>query len=501
MVTSTHSSSKYPWILTIDVGTSSIRASIHDQCGRVVDNLEARRGYALETTPDGGVEVSGDVLFDLVVEVIDEVLDQCGRRRSEIAGVAMSTFWHNVLGVDAQGRTATPVYTWADTRSVDAAEELCCQVDAFQYHARTGCMLHPSYLPAKLVWLCGTQPELFRQSIRWMSFGEYFYLRLFGRPLCSLSMASGSGLLDQNQRDWDDRILEVLPIERDQLSTLIDLDVPPSGLIKQFANRWPSLSCIPWVPAIGDGACSNVGSGCSTPDNVALMVGTSGAMRVLWKVETTSVPLGLWCYRADRHRFVIGGSLSNGGLLFVWMNETLRLSNDREALECQLAQMEPVSHGLSVLPFLAGERSPGWQAKARAAITGMSLHTQPLDILRASLESVAFRFSKIGQLLKPLLSGRQQIIASGGALLRSPAWMQIMADVLGQPVVASAVKEASSRGAALLALEALGFLQSIEDVETPIGREFAPNQEWYERYLRAQQRQDRLYTALQSAEV
>ena len=76
-----------------------------------------------------------------------------------------------------------------------------------------------------------------------------------------------------------------------------------------------------------------------------------------------------------------------------------------------------------------------------------------------------------------------------------------MADVLGQPVVASAVKEASSRGAALLALEALGFLQSIEDVETPIGREFAPNQEWYERYLRAQQRQDRLYTALQSAEV
>lgn len=500
MVTSTHSSFKYPWILTIDVGTSSIRASIYDQCGRVVDNLGARRGYTLYTTSDGGVEVSGDVLFDLVVEVIDEVLDQCGRRSSGIAGVAMSTFWHNVLGVDAQGRTVTPVYTWADTRSVDAAEELCCRVDEFQYHARTGCMLHPSYLPAKLVWLHRTQPELLRQSTRWMSFGEYFYLRLFGRPLCSLSMASGSGLLNQNQQDWDDRILNVLPIERNQLSTLIDLDGPPSGLMKQFANRWPSLSRIPWVPAIGDGACSNVGSGCSTPENVALMVGSSGAMRVLWKVETASVPLGLWCYRADRHRFVIGGSLSNGGLLFVWMNETLRLGSDQEGIERRLAQMKPVSHGLSILPFLAGERSPGWQAKARATITGMSLHTQPIDILRASIESVAFRFAKIRRLLKPLLSGRQQIIASGGALLGSPAWMQIMADVLGQPVVASAVKEASSRGAALLALEAGGVIQSIEDVETPIGREFVPNQEWLERYSRAQQRQDRLYTALKSAE-
>lgn len=226
------------------------------------------------------------------------------------------------------------------------------------------------------------------------------------------------------------------------------------------------------------------------------MVGTSGAMRVMARAERKSVPPGLWRYRADRRRLVMGGALSNGGLLFVWMNETLRLSGGREAVERQLAGLAPDSHGLTVLPFLAGERSPGWRPKARAAITGLSLHTRPLDILRASLESVAYRFAKIAQLLKPLAPGVREIVASGGALLQSPAWMQVMADVLGQPVVASAVREASSRGAALLALEVLGLLGSIEEVETPLGQRFDPSAERHERYLKALERHDQLYGLL-----
>ncbi len=496
MVSRVPSGSSDPLILTVDAGSSAVRATVYDHAARAVDGLEARRAYEFATTPDGGVEVGAEALFERVVEVIDEVLDRGGRQCSGIAAVAMSTFWHNLLGVDAQGRALTPIYSWADTRSAAAAEQLRGEVDESRYHARTGCLLHPSYLPAKLLWLHHSRPEWFRPSTRWMSFGEYAYLRLFGLSRCSLSMASGTGLLDRNRLEWDEGILKVLPVERGQLSPLIDLDTPLSGLTRSFAKRWPDLSRIPWVAALGDGACSNVGSGCSTPGRLALMVGTSGAMRVMGRAQPPKVPPGLWCYRADRRRFVMGGALSNGGLLFVWMNETLRLGEDREAIERQLAGLAPDSHGLTVLPFLAGERSPGWQPQARAAITGMSLHTRPLDILRASLESVAYRFAKIARLLKPVVPQAREIVASGGALLQSPAWLQIMADVLGQPVAASAVKEASSRGAALLALEALGFLGSIEDVETPLGQRFDPGPERHQHYLKALERHDRLYSLL-----
>ena len=116
---------------------------------------------------------------------------------------------------------------------------------------------------------------------------------------------------------------------------------------------------------------------------------------------------------------------------------------------------------MTVLPFLAGERSPGWAGHARATLHGLSQATTPLDILRAGLESVAFRIALVFDLLRRLLPGDPEIVASGGALLGSPAWLQIMTDVLNRPVAVSAVQEVSGRGAALLALEALGALADL----------------------------------------
>ena len=82
---------------------------------------------------------------------------------------------------------------------------------------------------------------------------------------------------------------------------------------------------MPWFPALGDGACDNIGSGCLTPDRFALMVGTSGAMRAVCEHGSMRIPPGLFCYRVDRRRFVLGGALSNGGEVYHWMKRTLSL--------------------------------------------------------------------------------------------------------------------------------------------------------------------------------
>ena len=498
--------SSNPVVLTIDVGSSSVRAILFDQQANPIPGIETHHSYEFQTTADGGVEIDADTLVGWVTTAIDGVLAKVGEVFpskkenpgicSRIAGVAVSTFWHNLVGVGSHDQAITPVYSWADTRSAAAAEELKRKLDEQEVHARTGCMLHPSYLPAKLFWLQQTQPKTFRKVERWMSFGEYLYLKLFGRTICSISMASGTGLLDQNQCRWDSELINALSINADQLSCLGDLDTPLSGLTPDYARRWTVLSKGPWFPALGDGACSNIGSGCSTPERVAIMVGTSGAMRVMWEAQQVGIPAGLWCYHADRQRFLMGGALSNGGLLFDWMSRTLRLEGDSEVIEQQLSEMEPAAHGLTVLPFLAGERSTGWNANARAAIVGLSLHTRPLDILRASLESVAYRFAKIAALLKQAVPGAREIVASGGALLRSPTWTQIMADVLGQPVITCQVAEASSRGAALLALEALGIISSIEEIPTAMGKRFHPNPERHRHYQEAMKRQDEVYNLL-----
>jgi gluconokinase len=249
-----------------------------------------------------------------------------------------------------------------------------------------------------------------------------------------------------------------------------------------------------WLPPVGDGATSNIGSGCSTRQRVAVMVGTSGALRVVADGPAPAAPDGLWLYRANRDRFVLGGALSNGGNLLNWLTESLTLP-DYDTLQATLAARPPDGHGLTVLPFLAGERSPGWASHATGAIVGLRLHTEPLDILQAGLEAVAYRFGAIYELVRSALPGADEIIASGGALLNSPAWLQIVADVIGLPVTASGEVEASSRGGALLALEVLGG-PAWFDRPTALGRRFDPDLARHARYREARARQAHLYEVL-----
>ena len=455
MATISKEQAQKPLVLALDVGSSSLRVSLYHGTGNAIEGLEIKSTYQLDTTPDGGVEKDPDELFNITCQAIDRLLELAGPLASQIEGVGIDTFWHSLMGIDKDGHSTTPLLTWADTRSASIARQLSRECDGNDLHSRVGTVLHPSYFPAKLRWLAAAQPVIFRRTRTWLSFGEYLYLKFFGHTVCSISMASGTGLFDQNKREWDAEALRLAGITADQLAPLGDLSTPLKNLLPEFAKRWPSLAQVSWFPAVGDGAAGNLGSGCFSPDRIAVMVGTSGAMRVVYAAPGVKIPWGLWCYHADYRRFVIGGALSEGGNLFAWMRQNFQLPSVEES-EQALSRLEPDGHGLTVLPFLTGERSPGWNASARAAIVGLSLDTTPLEILRAGLESIAYRFGILHSIMADALPPALQIIASGGALLNSPTWMQILADVLNRPVTASAEGETTSRGAALLALEQLG---------------------------------------------
>ncbi|HEV2423638.1 MAG TPA: gluconokinase [Terriglobia bacterium] len=483
-----------PLILALDVGSSSVRAIVYDALGRALTGAGNHIPYQMDTTPDGGVEIGADRLLGIVCECIDGVLLHSKGALDRLGVVACCTFWHSLVGVGADGHPLTPVFSWNDTRSREDAAALLERVDVDSVHSRTGTRPHASYWPAKLRWLNRTRPDAFGRVARWMSPGEYIHFRLFGRTLCSVSMASGTGLFNPNVCAWDDGMLAESGIDSGQISPLARDDQSLSGLTAEFAKRWPALAQVPWTPALGDGACSNVGSGCVTRDAASLMVGTSGAMRVCWAADRVRIPRGLWCYRANRQYALLGGALSNAGDVYAWCLNTLRLdSND---LEAELASIAPDAHGLTVLPFFSGERSTGWMDHARAAINGMTLSTRPVEILRAALEAVTYRFGAIYERLREEVPTITAIVASGGGILNSPVWAQMMADVIGVPVVASAVPEASSRGAALLALDSLGFLDSLSSVPVPSGKLCEPEGSRRAAYRQGRERQERLYDLL-----
>ena len=426
-------------------------------------------------------DATGEVDPEQIVERVAQVVDAVMAQGEEVTAVATATLWHSLIGLDEHGRPLTPLYSWADSRSAPWAARLRERLDERAVHVRTGARLHSSYWPAKLAWLRDTQPETFERVAVWVSPGEYVHRRLLGDAAASVSMASGTGLFDQHACEWDRELAAHLGVE-DKLPAIDDS--PRQGLTGDWAERWPALADVPWFPAWGDGATSNVGAGCVTKDRAALMIGTSGALRVLDRAEPPEPPPSLWCYRADAERPLLGGSLSDGGSVVAWLRSLTRLPEPEEA-EREIAKMAPDSHGLTMLPLLSGERGPGWSDRAGAAIEGLTAATTPLDLLRAGLEAVALRFA----LLDADLPGDHTVVATGGGLANSPAWTQIVADALGRPVAHSGVAEGSSRGAAVMALEALGE----QPGEAPVGETFEPDPEATEIYRAALERQQALY--------
>lgn len=479
----------YPLVLTLDVGTSAVRLLCFDAQACQITGIEARRAIDVYSDAQGAAEIDITVLQMQCDAVIDEVIGQLGVNMQFVAAIGVDTLATTMVGITNDGTPVGPLRTYADTQSDGAAQLLRQQYNEADYHTSTGCLIRPNYWPARVRWLQAHSPLEWQTASMWMTLGEYLEWRWLGIRRVTPSIAAWTGLLDRTSLDWHAEWLAAIDLPRSALAPVIDVDVPHTGLLPAWALRWPPLQHIQWFAAIGDGAAANVGSGCSDSRHLALTVGTTGAMRVAI-AGTPSPPFGLWCYRIDRHTALVGGATSEGGNIYQWMRDTLQFGQHTDSdIEAQLAQYVPDSHGLTILPLWAGERSPGWAGGARATIHGMHLGTTPVDLLRAAFEAIGLRFGQIAA----RLPASEQVIASGGALLRSPTWLQICADVLGRPVTASAVVEATARGVALLTLRSLGVIHALDDIAAPFGVTYLPDLQAHAIYQRAAQRQQALY--------
>lgn len=482
-------------VLALDIGTSGVRAGLFNSRGNEIAGSQVSLSHELADLA-GATDSDADALINLVERALDLTVARAESFVSRIDYVAPTCFWHSLVGTDEKGRAVTPLLGWADTRAAETVKDLRSRFDESKTHSRTGARFHPSYWPAKLLWLQQTRPAMFAQTAKWLSLSDYFFLRLFGDECTSVSMASATGLFNQQLCDWDREICEGLGISIEQLSRIAQPDKTFQRLLLDYATRWPLLDGAAWLPAIGDGAANNIGAGCVNPERTALMIGTSGAMRVLFTGDPpAALSSDLFCYRADRGRVVIGGALSDGGGLYRWMKETLLLNYDDSDLEHALAAMAPDAHGLTVLPFWSGERATGWSSSAQGSVVGLTARTKPIDIVRAGMEAVCYRFALLAKALDRV-APKATIVATGNALLSSPAWAQMVADVLGRRIEISTISEASSRGAALLALEAVGKIDSIETVDAEFANTLEPDMTRHARHAQAIERQQKLYAKL-----
>lgn len=484
-------------VIGIDIGTTSTKVVAYDTAGR--RHCEAEAGYPLaEPEPGTAVQDPGAVLA-AVLASLTQVAATARGAGGTITGVSFSSAMHSLIGLDGGGVPLTPSITWADVRATDQAEELRHLSIGAELHRRTGTPVHPMSPLTKLIWFREKEPAVFSSATRWVGIKEYVLAHLTGRFVVDRSIASATGLMDLASLAWWPPALELAGVRADQLSSIVP--TTEHLAFRPAIAAHLGLEGIPIVIGAGDGPLANLGVGAVRPGVAACSLGTSGAARVI--VEHPGVdPLGrVFCYALTDERWAVGGAISNGGVVLEWVRQTLtpEVAPGQEAsLLALAAQAPPGSDGLLMLPYLLSERAPHWSALARGAYIGLTrAHRRP-HLVRAALEGVCQQLALVMEAVRAAGNEIREIRATGG-FLRDTFTRQLLTDVVGSEIGFAAATEGSAFGAALLGMQALGLIETIELAAelVPIGETRSPDRANAALYRRQRAIFDGLYPALE----
>jgi gluconokinase len=463
-------------MIGVDIGTTSTKAVVFTLDGKPVAHHAV--DYPLLRPATAAAEQDPEQIYQAVLETIRTSLRHCPLPTDDIVCVSFSAAMHSVIAVDAHDRPLTRSITWADNRAAAWAERIKTDMDGDAIYRRTGTPIHPMSPLAKLAWLRDEQPGLFAQAARFIGIKEYVFFRLFKQYLVDHSIASATGLFNLERLDWDDEALAVAGVRRDQLSQLVPTTHHLGGLDPQVAHDLGLAPDTAFVVGANDGVLSNLGVNAIQPGEVAVTIGTSGAMRAVVDKPRTDPSGRTFCYALTERHWVVGGPVNNGGIVFRWVRDEFaasecetakRLGLDPYEVLTRIAERVPAgAEGLLFHPYLAGERAPLWNANLRGSFFGLAMHHRKEHMIRAALEGVIFNLYSILPAVESLV-GRSQSIKATGGFARSGLWRQMMADVFNRDVVVPETFESSCLGAAVLGLYALGRVDSLDVVAGMVG--------------------------------
>jgi gluconokinase len=458
-------------LVGVDLGTSSAKVLACTLEGRIV--AQAAASYPLATPRPEWVEQDADTVYRASMHALAEVLAQVRLRGDDVAAIGFSSAMHGVLPVDARGEPAGPLVTWMDRRSAPVAERWRADGTADEVYRLTGAPVHPMLPSCKLRWLSENDPVKFQSAARFVSMKELLIYRWTGEWLVDWGIASATGLFDMRKRDWSDRALEFAGVDRARLSQPVRPSTTRRNLREPVVHALGIERNAAIVIASSDGALANLGVGAIATGEPALTLGTSGAVRIVVEEPILDERGRTFCYCYDDLGYIVGGPTSSAGAVLNKIHELLLPEvpvDERFGRAVALAEkVEPGASGLTVLPFLSGERAPYWRAELRGAIVGLDLSHSRADIVRAAFESVIFALAAVMDVLRPRVGSFQRMRLSGG-LTHAPLVRQLVADIFACEAVLADQEEASAFGAAVMAGLAIGALHnaSVNDLLHPV---------------------------------
>ncbi|WP_057873344.1 gluconokinase [Loigolactobacillus rennini] len=463
-------------MIGVDIGTTSTKAVAYDLQGNV--QAYANISYPLyQDTPDTAEE-DPEEIFSAVVEVLTQVTRKAALNPGDLQGVSFSAAMHSLILLDKDKQPLSRAITWADNRSAKYAQQLKENGLGEKLYQKTGTPIHPMTPLSKIMWLRHEKPELFKKAHYFIGIKDYVLYKIFGQLVMDYSLASATGLFNIHQMTWDAEALKTAGITAKQLPQLVDTTYQLHGLNSAYAKVTGIDANVPFVIGASDGVLSNLGVNAIDPGVLAVTIGTSGAVRTVVDKPTTDPQGRLFCYALTKDKWVIGGPVNNGGIVFRWVRDQLfapekitaeQMRVDTYEILTEIAEKIPAgSDGLLFHPYLGGERAPIWDANARGSFFGLTRQHTRAHMVRAALEGIVYNLYMVMLQIEGV-AGKPKAIQATGGFARSELWRQMLADIFEQKVTIPQSFESSCLGAAVIGMLSLDLVDDLSAVKSMVG--------------------------------
>jgi sugar (pentulose or hexulose) kinase len=473
-------------LLTVDLGTTAIKTTIFDANCRIL--AAASREYQA-TTPDATrVEMDASTYWDAFTTTVADVLHKSGLDPRALRAIGWSSQSETLVVVDVDGVPLRPVIVWSDSRAVGEASELAAEFgDETVYRVTGQVSMVPTWPAAKILWLRRHEPEVFRNAHKFLLLEDYFIHRLTGRYVCEGSLITSTAYWSPDTKRWWPEMLEALGVDEDQLPEILESGEAVDAVVPSVAQELGLSPSIVVCTGALDQAAGAIGVGNLYPGGFSESTGGCVGICVPLAQPLRDPQRRMPCqYYALPDRYM-AHSFTSGGLALRWLRDTFgqaELASSRangtdsyDELTRKADKVPPGCDGLVMLPHLQGAMAPDVNPLARGVFFGFTSYHGRGHFTRAALEAVAFVIRRNLEVIEGMGISVDEIrVLSGGA--RSPLWNQIKADVTGREVVRTAVTEASSLGAALLAGTAVGMFPSVDagvDRGVEVTHRYEPN--------------------------
>ncbi len=458
--------------LGIDVGTSGTKTLAMREDGAILAKTTVE--YPLYTPKPGWSEQNPADWWQATIDSVRTVLKQGGIDSGEVKGIGLSGQMHGSVFLDAQQNVIRPALLWNDQRTQAECEEIeskaggrAALIEMVSNPALTG------FTAPKILWLRNHEPQNYEKLAQVLLPKDYVRFRLTGEFATEVSDASGTLLLDVNNRCWSDALLGKLSIAKSLLPQVFESEVVSGTLSQTAAEQLGLPAGVAVVGGGGDQAAGAVGNGIVRGGVISATMGTSGVV-FAHSDEVQTDPEGrvhTFCHAVHGKWHMMGCVLSAGGSLqwyrnqFGEMESAIARGMGIEAYELMTTAADKApagSEGLFFLPYLTGERTPHCDPYARGAFIGLSLRHGRPHMIRSVMEGSTYAMRDCLEIIKGMGVPISQIRVSGGGA-RSGFWRQLQADIYGQDVCVTNSDEGPAYGVALLASVGAGAYSNIEE--------------------------------------